>query len=183
MGLIQFAKPHVWNQESRLCFAPESASQIFLRGMQKYAPHPPLPPQTCPFGRIYGQTGRIPEKRSERNKTAMRFIFAVMGKGAHGAENFHFPPKFYFRAQSERTYSPRSRPVGVMGRANYAGFASSAPRLSGRSHPREAKKARCFFRIACTAFRCSGSVRRLGICPKIFFQVSCIMAAAMSSWA
>ena len=66
-----------------------------------------LPPRTCPSGRVHGQAERILEKRIERNKTAMRFIFADPGGRARGAGNFYFPPEFYSRAQSGRTYTPR----------------------------------------------------------------------------
>ena len=58
-GCPNAAKPQVWNERGQPCFAPEPASKIFLRGMQKYAPHPPLPPRTRPYGRVHGQTGRV----------------------------------------------------------------------------------------------------------------------------
>ena len=98
MGMIQLAKPQVWNRRGRPCFAPEPVSQFFLRGIQKYAPQPPLPPRTHPFGRVHGQAGRVLKKRSERNKASIRFIFIATGVGARGAGNFHFPPQFYSRA-------------------------------------------------------------------------------------
>ena len=64
------------------------------------------------------------EKYNEINKTTMRFIFDVMGKGARGAENFHFLPKFYSRTQlaetAEAEQGPRSafcKPAATKNRA------------------------------------------------------------------
>ena len=56
-GCPNAAKPQVWNERGRPCFAPEPASKTFLRRMQKYAPHPPLPPRTRPFGQVGGNWG------------------------------------------------------------------------------------------------------------------------------
>ena len=93
-GGNRLAKPQMWNERGRPCFAPGLASKIFLRGMQKYAPHPPLLPMNPPERARSGREGRVLEKCSERNKTEMRFVFATTGKGARGAGNFHFPSDF-----------------------------------------------------------------------------------------
>ena len=57
MGMIQLAKPQVWNEGGRPCFAPESASQFFLRRIQKYAPQPPSCPGRALLGRFTGRQG------------------------------------------------------------------------------------------------------------------------------
>ena len=148
---------------------------IFLRGIQKYALQPPLPPQTRPFGRIDGQAGRVLKKEAKEIKRQCDLFLPIQARGRVGREIF--TSLKIFRRWRDRGESMRPLMPGW----DYADLASSASE-SSRLHTSEFRKFRCFSRITCTAFRCSGSVRRLGVCSKIKVQVSCILAAATSSW-
>ena len=112
MGIISLQSPKCGMKEDGPALLQDWLQNFSARNAEIRAPSA-LPPRTRPSGRVHGQAGRIPKKRSERNKTAIRFIFANVGERARGAGNFHFPLKFYSRAQSGRMYAPAFRPVMV----------------------------------------------------------------------
>ena len=107
MGVIQLAKPQVWNRRGRPCFAPEPASKFFLCGIQKYAPQPPSRPERTLLGGFRGRRGRFAINRIQKIERIIVLFLRCWARRARGAGNFHFPPKFYSRVQSGQTYTPR----------------------------------------------------------------------------
>src|SRR5699024_10525335 len=99
MGATDLQSPKCGMREAGPALRQDWPLNFSARNTEIRAPAA-LPPRTCPSGRVHGQAERILEKRIERNKTEMRFIFADPGGRARGAGNFYFPPEFYSRAQS-----------------------------------------------------------------------------------
>src|SRR5699024_1694622 len=67
---------------------------------------PPAPNAPSRAGSWAG--GAVFEKNEAKEiKRQYDLFFADVGERARGAGNFHFPPQFYSRAQSGRTYTPR----------------------------------------------------------------------------
>ena len=113
MGVIQFAKPQVWNERGRPCFAPEPASKFFLCGIQKYAPHPPSRPERALLGGFMGRRGGFAINRIQKIERIIVMFSRCQARGRVGREIFTSRPNFIRgrnRGGHTRPDSPGSRP-------------------------------------------------------------------------
>lgn len=113
MGVIQLAKPQVWNERGRPCFAPGLASKIFLRGIQKYAPQPPSCPERALSGGFMGRRSGSAINRIQKIERIIVLFSRCRARGRVGREIFTSLPNF-IRGRNQgghtRPDSPGSRP-------------------------------------------------------------------------
>ena len=107
MGVISLQSPKCGIGEADTALLQSRPLNFFCAEYRNTRPsRPPAPNAPSRAGSWAG--GAVFEKNEAKEiKRQYDLFFADVGERARGAGNFHFPPQFYSRAQSGRTYTPR----------------------------------------------------------------------------
>ena len=107
MGVIGLQSPMCGIREAGPALLQSWPPNFFCAEYRNTRPsRPPAPNAPSRAGSWAG--GAVFEKNEAKEiKRQYDLFFADVGERARGAGNFHFPPQFYSRAQSGRTYTPR----------------------------------------------------------------------------